>query len=113
MTTVYFFYSLEQAKSRHSSPSIFVGTFVGGTCLLIAAFTYGICRSSIQMSGRMKHALANTWLAIASLAIVFRYLQYVQHLLYAHINSFPLILLPVYTFYIFLLLALEFTRLNT
>lgn len=62
---------LEQAKSRPTSPGVFVGTFIGATCLLIAAFTYAVCHSSIQMSGRMKHALANTWMAIAFLAIVF------------------------------------------
>ncbi|XP_014276232.1 adhesion G protein-coupled receptor A3 [Halyomorpha halys] len=62
---------LEQSKSRHSPPGIFVGTFVGSTCLIVAAFTYAVCYSSIQMSGRMKHALANTWLAISFLSLVF------------------------------------------
>ncbi|BET01855.1 LRRCT [Nesidiocoris tenuis] len=62
---------MEQARSRMSSPAVFAGTFIGGTCLLVAAFTYAICHSSIQMSDRMKHALANSWIAISALAMVF------------------------------------------
>ncbi|XP_014241185.1 adhesion G protein-coupled receptor A3 [Cimex lectularius] len=62
---------IEQAKSRMSNPAIFVGTFVGSTCLLVAAFTYAVCHSSIQMSDKMKHALSNTWIAISLLSIVF------------------------------------------
>ncbi|KAL1122463.1 hypothetical protein AAG570_002794 [Ranatra chinensis] len=62
---------VEQAFSRLSSPSVYFGTFIGSTCLLISAFTYAVCHSSIQMSARLKHSLANTWTAISLLSIIF------------------------------------------
>uniref|UniRef100_A0A146MFV1 G-protein coupled receptor 124 n=1 Tax=Lygus hesperus TaxID=30085 RepID=A0A146MFV1_LYGHE len=62
---------VEQAPSRMSSPAVFVGTFIGTTCLIVAAFTYAVCHSAIQMSDKMKHALANTWVAISMLSMVF------------------------------------------
>uniref|UniRef100_A0A1B6D4N5 Ig-like domain-containing protein n=2 Tax=Clastoptera arizonana TaxID=38151 RepID=A0A1B6D4N5_9HEMI len=58
-------------KSRLAHPAIYIGTFVGATCLVVASFTYAVCHKSIQMCDKAKHSLANTWLAIASLCFVF------------------------------------------
>ncbi|XP_073997137.1 adhesion G protein-coupled receptor A3-like isoform X2 [Rhodnius prolixus] len=62
---------VEQAKSRLSSPVLYVGTFISSTCLLVSAFTYAICRKAINMADKMKHALANSWVSFSMLSIVF------------------------------------------
>ncbi|XP_065226390.1 adhesion G protein-coupled receptor A3 isoform X2 [Planococcus citri] len=52
-------------------PSIYVGTFISVTCLLLASATYLFCYSHIQMSKKMKHSLANTWLSTSLLFLIF------------------------------------------
>ncbi|XP_039283011.1 adhesion G protein-coupled receptor A3 [Nilaparvata lugens] len=59
------------AKWRLAPPAVYVGTFIGATCMLVASVSYALYHTCIQMPTKAKHSLANTWLAMALLFITY------------------------------------------
>lgn len=67
-------YSVQQGLLFHFlHPAVYVGTFMGVTCLLLASATYCFCYTYIQMSKKMKHSLMNSWLSASLFFLVFRW----------------------------------------
>ncbi|RZF33859.1 hypothetical protein LSTR_LSTR009883 [Laodelphax striatellus] len=56
---------------RLAPPAVYVGTFIGATCMLVATISYAFYHTCIQMPTKAKHSLANTWLAMALLFITY------------------------------------------
>ncbi|KAL1461578.1 hypothetical protein WDU94_013461 [Cyamophila willieti] len=52
-------------------PIVYVGTFIGVTCLLTSTLSYITCYTSIAMGEKMKHALIHTWVCMSVFCLVF------------------------------------------
>ncbi|KAI5706211.1 hypothetical protein M8J76_007260 [Diaphorina citri] len=59
------------APARAFHPIVYIGTFIGVTCLLTASLSYITCYAAIAMGEKMKHALVHTWLCMSVFCLVF------------------------------------------
>lgn len=59
------------ARFKLSHPSVYVGSAVLCTCLLMCIVTYLMLYNSIQMPKKSKHSLINTWIALISLCFMY------------------------------------------
>uniref|UniRef100_A0A8D8V4M1 Adhesion G protein-coupled receptor A3 n=1 Tax=Cacopsylla melanoneura TaxID=428564 RepID=A0A8D8V4M1_9HEMI len=59
------------SSSHGFHPIVYVGTFIGVTCLLTSTLSYITCYTSIAMGEKMKHALIHTWVCMSVFCLVF------------------------------------------
>lgn len=52
-------------------PVVYIGTFIGVTCLVTAILSYVTCFTCISLPLNMKHALIHTWLCMSGFTLLF------------------------------------------